>query len=156
MPDARDLKIPGFGNRTRSQNHRIRNRPSHTNIPAISRGDHAAGTTHISPNAIATKNRVPNPNPNQPAVRARADVTGGTNVASVEAARGPAPGANSLRNLDRGKNFRHDRIRREAFQVGFRLQHQPVPKDGGSSGLDIVRNQEIAALHSGKSARHKK
>src|ERR1017187_5141588 len=73
-------RSPGFGNRTKSQDHRSKKTPSHTNIPAIRRGDHAAGTTHISPSNNPTKNLAPKPIPDQLAIRPRADVTGGTNV----------------------------------------------------------------------------
>src|SRR4029077_19122445 len=73
-------RSPGFGIRTKSQNHRSRNTPSHTNIPAIRRGDHAAGTTQINPSNSPTKDCVPNPIPSQCVDFARADITGGTKV----------------------------------------------------------------------------
>ena len=140
MPDAAQFQLPGRGSRSKSQNQRPTASASHKNIATINRGNHEAGTSQTSPKSNATKNRVPKPNGILPSPRC--------------AARSPAAGRmavrSSLRNLDRRQNFGDHRsaVSPSRSASGFSISRWR--RTGGRGGFDVVGNQKIAALHSGK------
>src|SRR5215469_11290065 len=93
---------------------------SHTSIAATMRGIHQAGSSHSSPSSTTTKKRGPKAKGITPSDSARPLLSAGTSGCSAFIAQKPSWRA-LLRNFHGQNHLVDDLVRRETFQVGFRL-----------------------------------